>query len=369
MTAPSAPVRAPAATPGAALRALSSGGGNAAMARMVASLARDPAAAPPVDEAEKRAVEAARAAIAGPLMGLVRVLAGLGSDRARLQPKLAAEPQVDGKKLALAGRVCAVKEAPSTDAQVALGKELEAAGIPMQQRDEVYEHLGLSGLAAPSQIASFAADVKGAMGWLAQNKGFDARAGKLVGMVDAHLNAVGVPKLLSAKAGGAHELGSFHRDGWYMTVTPELGELDIAANADKAVSILTTFYHEARHAEQDFQLIRLVVAEHQGELNQVWAPIDVMEAAAAMGPPTGAQRALAESVRDSQYGPGNQAFEDRRAKLREEYDALKAKGASEAELKAKYDERYANYAGQAHESDAFGAEKRLKDQLGPGAGK
>ena len=164
---------------------------------------------------------------------------------------------------------------------------------------------------------------------------------------------MGVPRLFVADQGGAHELGKFHRETWSISISPELGELDIAADADKAMPIFTTFYHEARHAEQDFQLLRLVVAEHKDELGQLDAPDDVIFAAEIAGPPEGADRGLAERVRDSEYGPGAGAFEERRDKLRGEYDDLKARGASKEELDAKYQERWKNYAGQAHEDDAF----------------
>jgi hypothetical protein len=373
------PVRAPAAAPAPRSPAAVPvpgllAGGNAAMSRFVASLARDPApaaapapapaAAPAADEAEKRAVEAARAASPGPLMGMVRALAALGADRTRFEPAMAADAQVDKKKLGLAGRVLTVKDAPSTEAYVALGKELEGGGIPMAQRDEVYEFLGLTGLSAPSQIGAFAADLKAAMGWLAQNKGFDARAAKLVGLVDARLAAVGVPRIMAADKGGAHELGKFHRETWSISVSAELGELDIAAHADKAMPIFTTFYHEARHAEQEFQMLRLVMAEHKDELPQLDVPDDVLFAAEIAGPPEGADRGLAESVRDAEYGAGAAAFEERRDKLRGEYDDLKAGGASKEQLDAKYQERWKNYAGQAHEADAFQTEKRLQSELG-----
>jgi hypothetical protein len=346
-------------------------GGNAAMARFVASIARQPAApaAPPAakaaaPEAEKRAIESARAASSGPLMGMVRALAALGPERAQLQPKIAADAKVDKTKLDLAGRVLAVKDAPSTEAYVALGTELETAGIPVEQRDEIYGFLGITGLGSPSQIAAFAGDLKAAMGWLAENKGFEARAAKLVAMVDARLAAVGVPRLMTAEKGGAHELGNFDRATWSISIGEDLGTLDIAADAAKAMPYLTTFYHEARHAEQDFNLIRLVTAEHPEELDKVRAPDDVMFAAEIAGPPQGADRELAKSVRESEYGPSSTVFEIKRERLAQQYDDLKTAGASKDVLDAKYGERRRNYEGQAHEADAFQTERRVKHELG-----
>ncbi len=341
--------------------------GNAVVSRLVAGLAREPAAAAdvaPGEAAQRRALDAARAASRGPVLDMVRALTALGADRGRLEPVLAADAQVDARRLALAGRVLAVKDAPSTDAYVALGRDLAAGGIPLAERDEIYEHLGIGGLAAPSQITAFAADLKGAMGWLAQNKGFEARAAKLVGLVDGHLAAVGVPRLLGAAQGGAHEYGKFDRATWSILITPALGELDVAAEAGKATAILTTFFHEARHAEQDFQLLRLLAAEHPDELDGMDVPDDVLVSAQMAGPPAGAQRALAESVRDAASGPAATAFAERRDKLRGEYADLEARGASKEELDAKYQERWRNYAGQAHEADAFQAEKRLQSELG-----
>jgi hypothetical protein len=297
-------------------------------------------------------------------MGLVRALAALGADRKRFEPAMAADAQVDKKKLALAGRVLAVKDGPSTEAYVALGKELEGGGIAPAQRDEVYEYLGLTGLAAPSSIEAFAADLKAAMGWLAQNKGFGARAAKLVAIVDARLAAAGIPRIMAADAGGEHELGKFHPETWSISITPKLGELDIAAHADKAMPIFTTFYHEARHAEQEFHLIRLRVAQRGEDAGGIEAPDDVIFAAQIAGPPEGPDRRLAEAVDEAQHGAAGTAFEERRDKLRGEYADLQAKGASQAELDAKYKERWDNYAGQAHEADSFQTEKRLQSALG-----
>jgi hypothetical protein len=294
----------------------------------------------------------------------VRALAALGADRARFEPKMAADPGVDKKKLALAARVLTVKDAPGTEAYVALGKELAAGGVPMPQRDEVYEYLGIAGIAAPSQVAAFAADLKSAMGWLAQNKGFDVRAAKLVGMVDARLAAVGVPRIMSADKGDAHALGKFNRTTWSISIASELGELDVAAEADKAMALFTTFFHEARHAEQDFHMIRMLVAQSPDDTSGIDAPDDVVFAAQIAGPPEGADKALADAVHDSEEGAGAQSFEERREKLRGEYDELKARGASKSELDAKYKERWDNYAGQAHEADAFQTEKRLQGELG-----
>ena len=365
--------RAPAAAPdvganGApALRAFAGAAGNAAMAAMVARiaapLAREPAPAA-VDEAEQRATDAVRAASAGTFMDMVRAVEGMGAQRAALVPKVGAAPGVDGRKLGLAARVLAVKDAPSTEAYVSLGQELEAAGVPLPQRDEVYALLGLTGLAAPSQIEAFATDVKATMGWLAQNKGFQARAARLVAMVDARLTAVGVPRIMFAKEGGPHELGTFDRFNWSIRVTPKLGELDIAGGAKEATSIITTFYHEARHAEQDFLLMRLVIAEHPEEIPKVLAPQDVMEAAGAMGAPAGAERALAERTRDSSYGKAHEEYEERRGPLREEFEQLQERGASKEDMQASYDKRWGNYEGQPHEADAFQVEKRLQPKVG-----
>jgi hypothetical protein len=170
--------------------------------------------------------------------------------------------------------------------------------------------------------------------------------------------------VMSADPGGKHELGKFHRETWSISISPELGDLDIAAHADKAMPIFTTFYHEARHAEQEFQMLRLEVARHADDTSAIDVPDDVIFAAQVAGPPEGADRQLAESVHDAQHGAGAAEFEERRDKLRGEYADLEAKAAPKAELEAKYKERWDNYAGQAHEADAFQTEKRLQSTLG-----
>ena len=85
--------------------------------------------------------------------------------------------------------------------------------------------------------------------------------------------------------------------------------------------------------------------------------------------PAGAgSRELGENGRRAgSYPPrraGAAAFEERRDKLRGEYDDLKGGGASKEQLDAKYQERWKNYAGQAHEADAFQTEKRLQSEMG-----
>jgi DNA-binding response OmpR family regulator len=140
---------------------------------------------------------------------------------------------------------------------------------------------------------------------------------RLLDAVNAELSAVGVPELApSLGAAGAGAFGAFEPGSW------ELATGIAAADRDDALLAASTFWHEARHAEQYFLAFGYLASEHPDlltpEYTEVFVP-EVLQAARDNLPAPGSARHEAGRYWHSVfYGDG---FEAQPAML-ERYGAL-----------------------------------------------
>jgi hypothetical protein len=231
--------------------------GNAAVARGMASgalLAREPAApaadpAAPAGSVPAPPVAGAPALSQTPFATLLGTVEGWSPREDWLQARLAT-PGVDGKRLNLADTIVMRKETGVDEAGVVeIAQERYIVGTPVADRDAVFTYLGF---ALPSSVEAFANASAGAAAAIATMSSFEERAGAVQGAINARLSAAGVPKVgpIRKEGGGnAH----FDKTSWSISVDPDFA---MRGGADAPAALLSTVYHEARHAEQDFLVAR-----------------------------------------------------------------------------------------------------------------
>jgi hypothetical protein len=195
-------------------------------------------------------------------------------------------------------------------------------------------------------------------------KTFGERAEAVRGVINARLTAAGVPTIgpITAEGGGnAH----FKKQDWTVTVDPDFA---MRGGPSAPAELLSTVYHEARHAEQEFLVARHmardrtaaeIAAEHE-------VPLTVAEAAKASPlPADDPQAALAERLR----GPVPDTGPDPElAAIRPRLIEKKQRGEEfTPEEKAILDRAYRRYKDRPNEADAFLVEALAKQQqaLGP----
>jgi hypothetical protein len=181
-------------------------------------------------------------------------------------------------------------------------------------------------------------------------KTFEERAEAVRGAINARLTAVGVPAIGAiTKEGGGN--AHFKKQTWTVSVDPDFA---MRGGPTAPGELLTTVYHEARHAEQDFLVARHmardktaaeIAAEHE-------IPAPVAEAAKASPLPADDPQAdLAERLRAPvpDTGPDPEL-----AAIRPTLIEKKARGEEfTPEEKAILDRAYQRYKNRPNEADAF----------------
>ena len=181
-------------------------------------------------------------------------------------------------------------------------------------------------------------------------KTFEERAEAVRGAINARLTAVGVPPIGAiTKEGGGN--AHFKKQTWTVSVDPDFA---MRGGPTAPAELLTTVYHEARHAEQDFLVARHmardktaaeIAAEHD-------IPAPVAEAAKASPlPADDPQAELAERLR----APAPDAGPDPAlAAIRPTLIEKKARGEKfTADEQAIIDRAYERYKSRPNEADAF----------------
>jgi hypothetical protein len=347
--------------------ALSRAAGNAAVARAIASgrlITRQPApaAAPAAEPAAgvpappvPGAVELSQA----PFAELLRAVEGFKPREEWLQAHFDT-PGVDAKRLNMADQIVSRKETGIDEAGVVdIAQDLYIVGAPVEERDAVFTYLGFAGLALPSSIEAFAAASSRAAAAIATMKSFEERAEAVRGVINARLTAARVPAIgpISKEGGGnAH----FKKQTWTVTVDPDFA---MRGGPAAPAELLTTVYHEARHAEQEFLVARdmardksaaEIAAAHE-------VPIEIANAAKASPlPADDPQAELAQRLR----GPvPDEGPDPELAAIRPRLIDKKARGEEfTPEEKAILDRAYARYKSRPNEADAFLVEALAKQQ-------
>jgi hypothetical protein len=199
----------------------------------------------------------------------------------------------------------------------------------------------------------------------------EARLKKLVELVNATLDAHGVPKVTEAFDADRNNDGSFNFPTWAMNVGRD--QLDKASvDADEARELTATIYHEARHTEQWFRMAQLRAAQGlsaAGIATEMGIPARIAREAKAKPLTRGSMEAvIAQGWFDSVYGSGAEHREAVLNELTAAGNALRAARAArdknptpatEAAL-AKAEERNAKalegHSNLAEENDAFATE-------------
>ena len=135
---------------------------------------------------------------------------------------------------------------------------------------------------------------------------------------------------------------------------------------DAARSVAGTVYHEARHAEQDHKMARMLAAKGN-DAEQIHAkmeiPIDVATGRLANPLPKGVEFATASQQFDSVYGPGKAQHEKAEREAPSTAELRAAKAAADANPTPANKARHARlvaafraYHNLPTENDAFGTE-------------
>jgi hypothetical protein len=151
-----------------------------------------------------------------------------------------------------------------------------------------------TGLADPQQQRRYQLSIGGLKAdWAGLD--FDERVERMFEAVNARLREVGVPAVeLHPRASGAD--ASFTPDVWMVKLGRAAKEKLGAASPAGVDWAVETFYHEARHAEQDFLVARLLRGLGMGaaEIAAIQdIPAEVAEAASAPLLPTDPEYAAA----------------------------------------------------------------------------
>jgi hypothetical protein len=291
-----------------------------------------------------------------PFANLLGVVEGWSPREEWLQAHLAT-PGVDGKRLNLADTIVMRKETGVDEAGVIeIAQELYVVGTPVADRDAVFTYLGFGGLALPSNIEAFAAASASAGAAIATMTSFEERAGAVQAVINQRLTAAGVPTVgpIREEGGGnAH----FDKKSWSISVDPDFA---MRGGPDAPAQLLSTVYHEARHAEQDFLVARALARTKSAE--EIAAAHDVPPhiATAAKAnplPENDPQNALVERLQ----APVDTTPDPELAKIRDRLIEKKNKGEPYTpEEQRIMDNAYARYKGRPPEADAFLVEALAK---------
>jgi hypothetical protein len=210
----------------------------------------------------------------------------------------------------------------------------------------------------------------------------EARLKKLVELVNATLDAHGVPKVTEAFDADKNNDGSFNFPTWAMNVGRD--QLDKASvNADEARELTATIYHEARHTEQWFRMAQLRAAQGlsaAGIATEMGIPARIAREAKSKPLTRGSMEAvIAQGWFDSVYGSGAEHREAVLNELTAAGNALRAAQAArdknptpatEAAL-VKAQERNTKalegHSNLAEENDAFATEAEASSAITGGS--
>ena len=290
-----------------------------------------------------------------PLLGTVE---GWSPREDWLQAHLAT-PGVDGKRLNLADTIVMRKETGVDEAGVVeIAQELYIVGTPVGDRDAVFTYLGFGGLALPSNIEAFATASAANAAAIATMGTFEERAG-------GRARADQRPPVRGRRP--RRSPGSPRKAAATRTSTRSRGRSASTATSRCAAAparpreLLTTVYHEARHAEQDFLVARHMARDKSAAEIAAAHEIPVEVANAAKASPLPAddpQAALADRLR----GPvADDGPDPELAKIRDTLIEKKKNNIPfTPEEQAIIDKAYARYKNRPHEADAFLVEALAK---------
>jgi hypothetical protein len=291
--------RLPARQRAAALARLSAGNGNAALARLIAQetrIARQPATPapapgvsppqpPPPGPAPTQDPDIAKTALelnGYPMDSLLSGLVGHGIGWVNVNREaIVHTPGVDPRRMALAIEAVLAGPNASDERLAAMMGEMQAMGLPDDQQDVVAKYCGAFGLRAPERINAY---VKGANAlkdtWGTMSAA--DRAEKLGQLAVAQLVDAGVPKPTKVElAPIGDDGGLWVRKDWLIQVSDRIGSLK--NDVDTFVRAAATIYHEARHGEQDFLVLRALAGKGMSpeQIHSLYeAPMPVINEAA-----------------------------------------------------------------------------------------
>jgi len=335
--------------------ALSRTAGNAAVARAVADgriVARDaaPATAPAGGGAPSVPVAGEPELSHAPFAELLTEVERWSPREETLQAHLAT-PAVDGKRLNLAETIVFRKETGVDEsAVIEIAQDLYIVGTPVDDRDAVFTYLGFGGLALPSSIEAFAAASTPAAAAIATMKSFEERAEAVRGAINARLTAVGVPPIgaiMKEGGGNAH----FKKQTWTVSVDPDFA---MRGGPTAPAELLTTVYHEARHAEQDFLVARHMARDKTAAEIAAEHDIPAFVAEAAKASPLPADDPQAELAERLRAPAPDTSPDPALAAIRPILIEKKARGEKfTADEQAIIDRAYERYKSRPNEADAF----------------
>ena len=292
-------IAAPAAPAGAGVQALRGSprllaAGNAAIARAIAARAAigrqadagappPPESAPggaPVPAADPDAAQEALRLNGLSMPDLLQQLTGRGRQWVDLNREaLVHTPGVGPQRMALAVEaVLAGPTAPDERLATMMG-EMQAMGLPEDQQEAVALYCGAFGLRAPSIMNRFIEGAKGLQQeWPALDP--ETRARRIAELAIASLDRAGVPAPKGIDVKEIPEGGLWLKEPWRIVVAARIGSRN--ADAEGLGRAAATIYHEARHAEQDYTILRCLAGQKKGPeaiKANYDAPMDIVQRA------------------------------------------------------------------------------------------
>jgi len=290
------------------------------------------------------------------VLRLSRLIGNSGVARALASGQLQRQP-TDAKRAELAQMVRARADLADPEVTAPIVRGLDEIGATKEEREAAFTTAGFRGLALPSQTSAYASDAWGVMALIPTYKGFAARAKLVLDTVNRRLVAVGVPplaKVVKGKQEKGAPIGQFRSADWTLLLHRDLGKdppMDLR-------TIMAYAYHEARHAEQDWLVTRLVTRMTTDDAEvaaDVVVPESIVRMARAAPPLTLVEERLARRIRDD---PGAAARMKLAGELRTAIEALQARERAGQNVKAELDplrQRFTQeiYRGQPEERDAW----------------
>ncbi len=284
----------------AASFALRLGAGNAAVARLLQRDELPPGGVPgggmPGGTPDPQAADEALRLNGLDMPGLLAGLDSKGRDwvSANRVP-LVKTPGVGPQRMAIAVEaVMSGREASDERLAVMMG-EMQAMGLPDDQQEVVARFCGAFGLRAPAILDRYVAGAAALKAEWATLKGPD-RARRLGELAAASLAEAGVPKPLAIRVEPIAEGGLWDREAWAIIVADRIGNL--RDEPEMFARAAATVYHEARHGEQDFTILRALagrLGKNPGAIAAAYkAPPEIVDA--AIGSPIAADDPLARKA-------------------------------------------------------------------------
>lgn len=235
-----------------------------------------------------------------------------------------------------------------------------------------------SGLADEKHEESYVKAAHGVFDDWTKLKDAKGRALALVKKVNHELADIGVPAVnetVTKLSGGAD--GEFDAENWIMLIDKENFSKQ-TIDDQQAAEMADTIYHEARHAEQSFQMARLEAARGKSAkdiADEMSIPARIAQAAKDKPLRLGTPEAVeASGWFDETYGSGAaktaQVYtrlarldgEVKRAEKANKDHPSPANQAKLDKLNKQYDEAYADYQNLSPENDAFHVGDRAQDE-------